>query len=388
MIKNCANCLMPDTAETLTFNNKNVCSVCTQIESKESIDWKKRSKDLDLLINKYKSKSNKYDCIVPFSGGKDSTFALWYLVSQKKLNPLVVRFDHSFLRSTVQKNTTKTLSKLKVDFIDFKSNFEIVKKTMLESLKRRGDFCWHCHVGISALPINIAIEKKIKLLFYGEPSSEYSSFYDYSEPEELNEEKFNRFINLGINAQDMYEMIKSSNPNEKVSIEDLKPYFFPSNFELKKNKIFASYLGNYIPWDVKKQVEIIKKELDWEGDRVEGVPPEFDYEKIECIMQGSRDYIKFMKRGFGRTTHLASIDIRNKRIKKKDGKELVKLYDGKRPRSIDLLMKILKLSEKELYEIVTKHTVYPHNKMSFQEFKSKKSNFSPKEIEEWFDRFK
>ena len=105
-------------------------------------------------------------------------------------------------------------------------------------------------------------------------------------------------------------------------------------------------------------------------------------------MQGSRDYIKFMKRGFGRTTHLASIDIRNKRIKKEDGEELVKLYDGKRPRSIDLLMKILKLSEKELYEIVTKHTVYPHNKMSFQEFQSKKSNFSPKEIEEWFDKFK
>ena len=114
----------------------------------------------------------------------------------------------------------------------------------------------------------------------------------------------------------------------------------------------------------------------------------FDYEKIECIMQGSRDYIKFMKRGFGRTTHLASIDIRNKRIKKEDGEELVKLYDGKRPRSIDLLMKILKLSEKELYEIVTKHTVYPHNKMSFQEFQSKKSNFSPKEIEEWFNKFK
>ena len=67
---------------------------------------------------------------------------------------------------------------------------------------------------------------------------------------------------------------------------------------------------------------------------------------------------------------------------------MVKLYDGKRPRSIDLLMKILKLSEKELYEIVTKHTVYPHNKMSFQEFQSKKSNFSPKEIEEWFNKFK
>ena len=46
---------------------------------------------------------------------------------------------------------------------------------------------------------------------------------------------------------------------------------------------------------MKKQVEIIKRELDWQGDRVEGVPPQYDYEKIECMMQGSRDFIKYLK---------------------------------------------------------------------------------------------
>ena len=379
---------MPDTAETLTFDKNGVCSVCNQIEQKKNIDWDKRAVDLDNLIKKYKDKKNKYDCIVPFSGGKDSTFALWYLVTQKKINPLVVRFDHNFLRPTILENTSKVLSKLKVDFIDFKPNFKVIRKTMLESLKRRGDFCWHCHVGITALPINTALEKKIELIFYGEPSSEYSSFYDYTKPEELNEEKFNRSINLGINAEDMFEMIKSSSPNEEFSIEDLKPYFFPSSYDLKKNKIFASYLGNYIPWDVKKQVEIIKKELDWKGDRVEGIPPEYDYEKIECMMQGSRDYIKFLKRGFGRTTHLASIDIRNDRLKRDNAEELVNLYDGKRPKSLDLLLKILKINEKEFYEILKKQVVYPNEMISYEEFQSKKSNFSPKDIQGWFEKFK
>ena len=71
---------------------------------------------------------------------KRFNFALWYLVDQKKINPLVVRFDHNFLRSTVQKNTQKTLSKLKVDFIDFKPNFKIIQKTMLESLKEEEIF--------------------------------------------------------------------------------------------------------------------------------------------------------------------------------------------------------------------------------------------------------
>ena len=386
MGKICSKCIMPDTAETLIINKNSNCSVCEQIDYKKNIDWQKRQVSLDELLLKYKGKNN-YDCIVPFSGGKDSTFALWYLVVKKNLKPLVVRFDHNFLRNKVISNTKKTLDKLKDDFYDFKPDFKIVKKVMLESLIRRGDFCWHCHVGISALPINIAIEKKIPLIFYGEPSSEYSSFYDYSTPEELNEEKYNRSINLGINAEDMLTMLQERHPDDNINMNDLKPYYFPSQRELKKNNIFASYLGNYIPWDVKKQVEIIKKELDWEGEVVEGVPEEYDYEKIECMMQGSRDFTKFLKRGFGRTTHLTSIDIRNNRISRDKALELSKLYDGKRPRSLDLLLKLLKINEEEYYNIISKHAVYPHKPMSLNEFKSSKSNQVPKDIDTWFTKF-
>lgn len=113
---------------------------------------------MDKLINKYKNQS-EYDCIIPFSGGKDSSFALYYLVKNYNIKPLVVRFDHQFLRSKVIQNTEKIISKLGVDFINIKTNFELIKKIMLESLIRRGDFCWHCHVGVAAVPIRIAIEK-------------------------------------------------------------------------------------------------------------------------------------------------------------------------------------------------------------------------------------
>ena len=45
-------------------------------------------------------------------------------------------------------------------------------------------------------------------------------------------------------------------------------------------------LGHFIPWDVEIAGIYIKEKLDWKGDEVEGVPPEYDYEKIECFMQG------------------------------------------------------------------------------------------------------
>ena len=159
-MKFCNKCVIPETAETHTFDSSGTCSVCSNIESKNKIDWSKRQQDLDLIIEKYKGKY-EYDCIVPFSGGKDSAFALWYLVKEKKLRPLVVRFDHNFLRKTIEENTQKTLNILGVDFINFKPNFHTVKKMMIESLLRRGDFCWHCHVGIHALPMNTAIKRNI-----------------------------------------------------------------------------------------------------------------------------------------------------------------------------------------------------------------------------------
>ena len=173
-MKYCNSCLIPETAETNTYDHRGICSVCKQIETKEKIDWEEREKQLDKIINEHKNKY-EYDCIVPFSGGKDSTFTLWYLTKIKNLKTLAVRFDHNFLRPNLNKNVEKTLSSLGVDFLNYKSNFKLVQKIMLESLKRRGDFCWHCHVGISAFPINTeftsdssAITKiRLKLLLCG-----------------------------------------------------------------------------------------------------------------------------------------------------------------------------------------------------------------------------
>ena len=385
-MKICSNCVMPETSETLIFDKDKKCSVCTQIKQKEAINWKQREESLDLLIDQYRGKY-EYDCIVPFSGGKDSTFTLWYLVTQKKLKPLVIRFDHNFYRKNHELNVQKVVSKLGVDFINYKTNFEIVKKTMMESLIRRGDFCWHCHVGVSALPINIAIEKKVPLIFFGEPSSEYSSYNDYEEMEEMDNERFNKVSNLGINAEDMYEMIKERYPEQQINIRDLKPYMFPNPRELVENKIKSRFLGNYIFWDVREQVEIIKKELGWQGDNVEGIPQDYDYEKIECMMQGVRDYIKFLKRGFGRTAHLTSIDIRNNRMDRDKALELCKMYDGKKPKSLDLFLKIIKISENEFYDIVQKHIVSPNKIWDREILKNNKSNIIPSDFDDWIKKF-
>jgi N-acetyl sugar amidotransferase len=351
---------MPETAETLAFDQKGTCSVCRQIEFKQThIDWESRKKDLEKLVEEYRGKGD-YDCIVPFSGGKDSAFTLLYLVKELGLKCLVVRFDHMFMRPTVEDNTDRTLRRLGVDALRFTPNWQVVKKLMYESLVRRGDFCWHCHTGIFSYPMWIALKFDIPLVFWGEPSAEYGSFYSYNEVEEADERRFNRVINLGINAEDMLGMLDNSISEYQVTLRDLKPFTYPPARDLRKAGVRSVFLGSFIPWDVRKQVDRIEKELGWLREEVEGIPEEYGYEKIECYMQGVRDYIKFLKRGFGRTAHLTSIDIRNGRMTREEGLELTEKYDGKRPAALDRFLRILDIDEKEFMTIVQKHVVAPN----------------------------
>ena len=358
-LNHCTKCLLPETHEALSYDDSGVCSVCHNIDYKHDVvDWFIREQELIEILDKYRDKGD-YDCIIPGSGGKDSTFQVYTLVKKYKMKPLVVTFDHGFMRPTVRENWERALRILGVDQINFRPNWQIIKKTMLESLTRKGDFCWHCHSGIYAYPMQIAVKFQIPLIIWGEPTSEYTSYVSYdgssTGKEVLDEKAFNRYINLGITADDMYEMLDG-----KVSLRDLSPFQYPKFKDLKALNYSSICLGDYIPWDIHAQVDLIKKELGWKEDLTEGVPEEFAYEKIECMMQGVRDYLKFIKRGYGRTSHLMNLEIRNNRISREEAIKIVEKYDGKRPASLDLFLKWLELTEEEFMDIAVKHCISPH----------------------------
>lgn len=353
-LRRCKKCLLPETHESIIFDEEGICNICRQNEyKKERIDWTKQKKELDELIETYRGKGD-YDCLIPFSGGKDSTWTVYYLMKTYGIKPLVVRFDHGFLRPNLHDNTTKVLRKLGADFHTFTPNWKVVQKLMLQAFLEKGDFCWHCHTGIFSYPMWVAIRYNVPLIFWGEPSAEYTSYFSYDQAEEVDEKRFNRFVNLGISALDMAVRIGGT-----IDERDFKPYTYPPLKELRRIGYRSVCLGSYIPWDVKTQSKIIHDELGWEGDLVENVPPGYNYEKIECYMQGVRDYIKYIKRGYTRPTHLASIDIRNNRLDRESGLEMIEKYEGKKPASLKIFLEMVGLTEEEFFEIAKSHTVSP-----------------------------
>jgi N-acetyl sugar amidotransferase len=360
LLKRCLRCGLPETYETIQFDASGVCNICSEKKYRdEAIDWKDRRRQLDALVESYRGK-HPYDCIVPFSGGKDSTFTLNFLIREYRLKPLVVQFNHGFMRPNLLENNERTFKQLGVDVLSFTPNWQVVKRLMREALVRKGDFCWHCHTGIFSYPMQIAIRFETPLLFWGEPSAEYTAYYSYSEQEieEVDERRFNRWTNLGITAEDMEGMIKG---DFALDPRDLAPYTYPSVRDLKKLGCRSVCLGSFIPWDVKRNTQEIMTELGWKGDQVEGMPWEaYSYEKIECFMQGVRDYIKYLKRGYSRVTQMTALDRRNGRIADEEAERLIRDYEGRKPRSLTLFLEYLDMNEAEFNEIVRKTVVAPH----------------------------
>jgi len=359
-LKRCTKCLLPETYETIEFDEEGVSNLWKSDQVKQTqIDWDERKKLLDALIEKYRGKYD-YDCIVPFSGGKDSTFQLYYLVKEYGLKPLVVRFNHGFMRPVIARNNERTFKKLGVDVLEFTPNWHVVKRVMLEAFRRKTDFCWHCHCGIYCYPLQIAVKHNIPLLFWGEPLAELSHYYDYLNDtiEYEDEAKFNLVRNLGITAEDMYGMINS--PENPVDKRDMLPYTYPSLKELKKINYCSVCLGSFIPWNYHTNTETIKKELGWESDELEGVPDEINAhgEKIECFMQGARDYIKYQKRGYSRVTQITSFHIRQGRMDTLTALPII-ASEGQRPPSLDVLLGYLGMEEQEFNEYVSAQAIPP-----------------------------
>lgn len=349
-MRTCSRCLLPETQETWSLDGEGICSVCRAAEFKANIDWADRKLRLNELVKLYRGKGS-YDALVPFSGGKDSAFTLFYLAKEYGLKMLAVTFDHGFFRPQHIERQYQTIRAIGADWLRVSLNWKVQKEAMLIALRRRGDFCWPCHCGCFAVPAQVSIEKHIPLVIYGEPQAEYTAYGSYEGIEKRDSAMFHRFINLGITAEDMTMIIGCEE-------RELSPLIYPTQEKLDAAGYLGVCLGSFIPWDTKTQSDTIKKEIGWKGDVVEGAPSDID--KVECMLQGARDFCAFVKRGRGRTAHQVALELRRGRITTEDAKVLIAQYDGKRPASLDFLLERLGISETEFMEILKTQVVAPH----------------------------
>ncbi len=321
---------MPNTKPDLFFDKEGVCDACRSAELKHrregGIDWKSREKEFEKIISKYRSKDgSNYDCIIPVSGGKDSHYQAYMMKVVYKMNPLLVSFEQTRITELGRKN----LENIRQfgDLIYFKKNPEVYKKMIIEGFRRVGDNEWPNHIGIFTVPVQISVKFKIPLIIWGENVQiEYGGPATAKNKNYLDRRWLEEFGGLlGNRIDDMVGV-------DGLTKKDLLIYRYPENEDLKKVGVTGLFLGYFFKWDARKQTDLMVKQYGFnykEDGPVEGTYT--NYENLDESTVGLHDYLKFTKYGFGRATDHACLDIRNGRITRDEGLELVKKYDGKYP---------------------------------------------------------
>ncbi|MBW2004223.1 MAG: N-acetyl sugar amidotransferase [Deltaproteobacteria bacterium] len=341
-LRYCIRCCMPETSEGITFDEMGICSGCQSSEQKMHINWAEREKELRKILDYYRSRSgDNYDCIVPISGGKDSTFQLHILTQVYKIKPLAVTFNHNWYSETGKFNLWNTLEKMNVDHIMFTPNRSLVNRLARKALYKIGDPCWHCHAGIPAFTLQVAVKFNIPLIIWGESVAEFGSKATYKDNVQFDEQYYLK-ISSKVEPKEMLD--------EDITYKDLCPFKIPSREELKKVGVVGIHLGDYLFWDGERQVEFIKEKYGWREDHVEGTYK--GYKSVECVMAGVHDYAKFIKRGFGRGTDHATLDVRAGLLSREEGFELAKHVDSKRPNALDYYLKSTGLTEEEFESVL------------------------------------
>ena len=357
-MKYCNNCLMPETKPDLAFDKNGKCSACVAFEERIKINWKSREKNLRDLFNKFKDIS-QWDCIVPVSGGKDSTFQVLKIM-EFGLKPLCVTSTTCDLSDLGRKNI-ENIKSFGVDYLEFTANKKVRKKLNRIGLEEIGDIAWPEHVGIFTIPVIAAVKFNVPLIIWGENSqNEYGGPLTKIQNNILDRSWLEEFVGLlGLRVSDLY----SAYGFEK---KDLIPYVYPSDDELKKANITGIFLGHYIQWDGSKNAEIASKNgFSSYNYIVEGTIAQ--YENLDNYQHGIHDYFKYIKFGFSRATDQVCMALRRKKITRKEGIELIKKYDGKYPSSylgkkLELILKDIGLEKKRFDEICDIFT----NKKIFQ----------------------
>jgi hypothetical protein len=138
--------------------------------------------------------------------------------------------------------------------------------------------------------------------------------------------------------------------DSNISGKDIHPFKLPSYQEIDDTGVWGIHLGDYIFWDEERQTEFIRDTYGWRETEMEGAYK--GYKSAECIMAGMHDFTCYLKRGFGRATWQASVDVRNGLISRNEGFELVKKHDQERPGALDYYLSITGFSEEEFYKYI------------------------------------
>ncbi|MEZ4752915.1 MAG: N-acetyl sugar amidotransferase [Bdellovibrionota bacterium] len=329
-MKYCTRCVMPSTRPGLRLDESGLCAACKWHESKSSIDWDARIKDLNEIADWARKNSHApWDCVVGVSGGKDSTWQAMYLRDELGLNPLLVQYSSSE-GNDLGKRNLENLVDLGFSLISVHPSPLISQKLSKRSFIEHGNLCKYSETSLFSSPFRAAMAYEIPLVFFGENPAletgdsnlEKGKFWDATTIRHNN--------TLGGANLDIWL-------GDGISQKDLLPYIFPTEAEFSQWGGRGIFMGYYLNWSgYRNALYTIQNGLEPHTTEPRDLGNHQRHNALDWDEVVVNSMLKHIKLGFGHTTEFVCYDIRDGRVTREEAIALVKELDGKcHPRFIE-----------------------------------------------------
>ncbi len=334
MPRYCTRCILPATRPGLVFDADGVCSACRSHSlGSPPVDWEARRARFAALVDETRAVGADWDCVVPVSGGKDST---WQVVTclEHGLKVLAVSWRPP-ARTRIGRRNLDNLIALGVDHVDFTVNPAVEKRFLLASLERYGTPAIPMHLAIFGIPTTIAARYGIPLVVWGENSA--VEYVGDSASFELTPEWVRRYGAVhGTTADDWV--------GEMLSARDLVPYRLPAD------PVRAVFLGMFFEWDPDATFRVAAAHGFEAGERPR--TGTYAYADIDDDFIAIHHWLKWPKFGFTRVWDNLALEIRHGRMTRDEAIDAVRAAGDQTPHEdIRALCEYVGIPEERFFSI-------------------------------------
>jgi hypothetical protein len=348
-LRRCKKCVLPETFPFLSFDNKGVCNYCNNYKLKNQ---QKPENELVRLVDAYRSKDGSPDCIIPLSGGRDSTYVLHYAKKVLGLNPITLTYDWGMVTDLARRNIARICGKLGVENIIVAADIHWKRENIHKNVK-----AWLNKPELGMIPLfmsgdkyfyyyanKIKEENNIKLNILGINDLENTDFkvgFAGIAP------RFDKDRIYSMTLQDKLKLFKYvggnfiTNPGYlNQSLLDSFGSIISRYFTHKRDYY---HLFDYLKWDEKEVEETIIKEYNWEKA--------IDTKSTWRIGDGTAsfyNYIYTLVAGFSENDTFRSNQVREGMITREEALNLVYEENNPRYNSIKWYLEILNLNYTEV----------------------------------------
>jgi N-acetyl sugar amidotransferase len=325
----CTRCVVSNQRPRITFDDEGVCSACRFAEHKRmGIDWEQRGAELENLLEGHRS-SVGYDCIVPCSGGKDSSVVAHKLKHEHGMHPLCVSFA-PFGYTDIGLRNLEAFGDSGFDIVTGRANGEIHRKMSRLGLEYIGDpflpFIW----GQLAFPMQVAMAYGIKLVFGGENGeAEYGGDTGANDKPCWSVEDWERIYWKGNGIKKMIAVGEQTDAITSQDVDNMPSFYMGG--PTQNHGIEYHWWSYYNFWHPQANYYHATEHTGFMPNDQRSTGTYSKYSSIDDRFDDPHYYLAYIKFGIGRATSDAAHEVRDGDISREEAVSLVQRFDGEFP---------------------------------------------------------